>query len=175
MILSDEDIAVAAQEVIRLGQAAAKDVDCIVIGAFGNPGLDELRRSLSCQVIGIGEAAVLEAAKDGRRFGIVTTTPDLKTSIIRGVKSLSLSDGFAGVRITRGDPLVLAEDPDAQYRALHDACVESFEVDGAESVVIGGGPLSGSAASLQKHFGDVIVQPLPAAMRLCLCRMGRAT
>src|SRR5262245_53683450 len=62
MILSDEDIAVAAQEVIRLGQAAAKDVDCIVIGAFGNPGLDELRRSLPCHVIGIGEAAVLEAA-----------------------------------------------------------------------------------------------------------------
>ena len=57
---------------------------------------------------------------------IVTTTPDLKASIERGVESLSLSDTFVGVRIARGDPLVLAEDPDAQYRALHDACGGTF-------------------------------------------------
>ncbi len=172
MLLNDGDIAVAAQEVVRIGRIAAKDEDCVVIAAFGNPGLDELRRSVACEVVGIGEAAVLEAATDRRRFGIVTTTPDLKASIERGVESLSLCDTFVGVRIARGNPLVLAEDPDAQYGALHDACVKSFEVDGAEAVIIGGGPLSGSAATLQEHFGDVIIQPIAAAMRLCLRRMG---
>ena len=170
MLLSDEDIAVAVQEVVRMGQAEAEETDCMVIGAFGNPGLEELRHLLACEVIGIGEAAVLEAAAGGRRFGIATTTPDLEASIIRGVEKLSLADTFVGVRIAQGDPLALGNDPAAQHRALYAACVDSFEIDGAEAVVIGGGPLSDSAAILHKRFGDAIVQPLPAAMRLCLHR-----
>lgn len=171
MILGDADVAIAAHEVIRIGRAEACRTDGIVIGAFADPGLEELRRSLACDVVGIGEAALLEAAMNGRRFGIVTTTPDLRASIKRGVGRLSLCGTFAGVRIAQGGPLVLAQNPDAQYRALHDACVRSFEIDGAEAIVIGGGPLSGSAAALHRRFGDVIVQPLAAAMRLWLKRM----
>lgn len=171
MLLSDADIATAVREVVRIGQAEAEDAECIVIGAFGNPGLEELRGRLACEVIGIGEAAVLEAAAGGRRFGIATTTPSLKASIIRGVEKLALADTFAGVRIAQGDPLALADDPAAQHRALYAACVDSFAIDGAEAVVIGGGPLSDSAALLHERFGDAIIQPLPAAMRLCLRRM----
>lgn len=174
MILSEADIAVAAQEVVRIGPAETEDTDCVVIGAFGNPGLDELRHLVACEVIGIGEAAVLEAAAGGRRFGIATTTPDLETSIIRGVEKLSLANTFVGVRVTQGDPLALLNDPAAQHQALYEACADLFELDGAEAVVIGGGPLSDSAAILHKRFGDAIVQPLPAAMRLCLHRT-RAT
>jgi Asp/Glu/hydantoin racemase len=173
MILSDYDLAIASQEVIRIGQTEAENVDCIIIGAFGNPGLEELRRSLSCPVIGIGEAAILEAAANGRRFGIVTTTPDLKASIIEGVDKLLLSEALVGVRITEEDPLTLARNPEMQSRALYNACVKSFQTDGAQAVVIGGGPLSDSAAMLERHFGEVIVQPIPAAIRQCLHKMNR--
>jgi Asp/Glu/hydantoin racemase len=172
MILDEASLAVAAEEVARIGLAAGPDIGAIIVAAFGNPGAASLRAALAIPVIGIGEAAIGEAAAGGRRFGIATTTPGLVRAIEASVAELGLSARFTGVRVPDGDPLALAADPAAQDAALARAATACLEQDGAEAVVIGGGPLSETAARLRGRFKAAIVEPVPSAMRALLAVWG---
>ncbi len=171
MILDEAALAGSAEEVVRIGVAEAAQVDAIIVSAFGNPGAERLRTLLPIPVIGIGEAAILEAAADGSRFGIATTTPDLVRAIEACIRDLGLQGQFSGVRVPDADPLALAADPEAQEEALAAAAIACIEQDGARTVVIGGGPLSDTAARLRRRFPTSIVEPVPAAVRLLLERI----
>ena len=81
MIVTAEALAAAADEVIEIGMREAGAVAGVIVGAFGDPGLASLQRQLPIPVVGICQAAMLEAATDGRRFGVATTTPDLVAAI----------------------------------------------------------------------------------------------
>ncbi len=106
-----------------------------------------------------------EAATGGRRFGIATTTPGLVAAIEAGIRNLHLTATFTGVRLAIGDPKTLAANPADQDDALAAAATQCIEQDGAQAVIIGGGPLSDSAARLRRQFHATIVEPVPAAIR----------
>lgn len=162
MITDAAALTASAKEVIRLG-TEAHDVAAIIVAAFGDPGAAQLRATLPIPVIGIGESALREAAAIGR-FGIATTTPGLADPIRAMVDRLGLTPTFTGLRIPKDDPLTVAANPARQTEALAEA-VEACLADGAATVVIGGGPLSGAATELHARFGTRVIAPLPAAMR----------
>lgn len=168
MIVNEADLHASAAEVVRMGEAGASKVSAIIVAAFGDPGVAALRDRIDVPVVGIGEASIIEAASGGRRFGIATTTPALVGAIERFVDNLALSRLFTGVRVPDGDPLVLAAEPSRQETVLARAVADCFDLDGAEAVVIGGGPLSVAAQALRGCFGDKIVEPVPAAIRFVL-------
>jgi len=163
MIVSAEQLTAQASEVVRLGFST--NASAIIVAAFGDPGVAELRRMVTVPVTGIGEASIMEAQTRGRRFGIATTTPGLVASIAGLVEQLGLGSGFTGVRLAQGGPLALAADPAAQEQALAEAVCACVEQDGAEAVIIGGGPLSAAAAALGRRLSVDIIEPLPAAVR----------
>ena len=174
MIVDEAALAVGAAEVVRIGTAEAAAADAIVVAAFGDPGAEILREALSIPVIGIGEAAMREAAIGGRRFGIATTTPRLVRSIEACVHDLGLAGMFTGVRVPAGDPPTFAANPTDQEEALAAAATACIALDGAAAVIIGGGPLSDTAVRLRRRFGIAIVEPVPAAMRVVLERLEEA-
>ena len=167
MITDAAALAHAAGEVVRLGTTEAEHEDAVVVAAFGDPGVARLRGLLTVPVIGIGEAAVREAARGGRRFGIATTTPGLVRSIEANARLFGLKGIFTGVRVPDDDPERLAADPGLQLALLIEAVSACLDADGAEVVIVGGGPLSGAAAQMSQQFGNRIIAPIAAAMR-CL-------
>ena len=171
MILDEEALAVAADEVARIGPGAAAGYDAAIVSAFGDPGVARLRALLSIPVIGIGEAGLRDAAAGLRRFGIATTTPDLAARMEASVRALGLDAAFSGVRVSTGSPTTHAADPAGQDAALARAVEDCMARDGAERVVIGGGPLSASAARLRHRFDAAIVEPVPAAVRAVVRRL----
>ena len=168
MILTEEELAAAAAIVVEMALSAAIDVDGIVVGAFGDPGVAALRERLDIPVVGIAEASLLEAAAMERHFGVATTTPALVELIAARVSELGIAERYTGIRLTEGDPLALVADPPRLLEALADAVRQSIERDGAEAVVIGGGPLGQAGAALGPRFPVPIIQPVPAAMRRLL-------
>jgi Asp/Glu/hydantoin racemase len=165
MITTESELSAAAAEVVRIGRAEAARVDAIIVAAFGDPGVDALRDRVSVPVVGIAEAALLEAGAGGRSFGVATTTPALVRAIEVRVRSLGLAPQFTGVRTPPGDPLVLAAHPSDQDDALEAAVYACIRDDLARAVVIGGGPLSASATRLKVRFGSMMIAPLPASIR----------
>jgi len=164
MITGPEALADATRHVVALVQDlvhAPEGAPMVVVAAFGDPGVPELRDA-GYRVTGIGEAALQAAAAGGRRFVLATTTPDLAEAICGLVDRAGVADLFTGVELTTTDPLMLAEDPEACREEL-DAVVWRCLAVGAQRVVIGGGPLSDAAADLAGRYPDVIVEPLTAA------------
>jgi allantoin racemase len=174
MILKAEELRAAVPEVIDIGLAAAGEIDGIIIGAFGDPGLAQLRRQVSVPVVGIAKASMQEAAQSGRRFGIATTTPALVEIIAAYAARLGLADLYAGIRLTSGDPLDLVADPPLLADALTEAARRLIECDDAEAVVIGGGPLGKAAMAVAARFATPIIAPVPAAMRRLMSMVGEA-
>lgn len=165
MITSDAELATAVGEVLAIAEREAGAVDAIVVAAFGDPALAALRARVAVPVVGIGESSMREAAEQGRRFGVATTTPGLAVSIADAVARLGLASQFTGTRIPEDDPLRLAAAPDRQDRLLGEAVQACIAQDGAQAVVIGGGPLAASAERLAGRFGVPVISPVAAAMR----------
>lgn len=169
LLTTPQDMRDAVPGVVAAGVEAARDerVAAIIVAAFSDPGLEELRAEVDVPVFGIGEEAFHEAARDGRAFGVVTVTPDegLIESFRAKAAALGYEPQYRGVRVTPGDPTELVRSPDTLDEALAEAVRRSVEEDGAEAVIMGGGPLSAPAIRLQPRFDAPLVVAVNAAAR----------
>lgn len=162
-------LAVAVEAVAAL-QPSLKDADAVIVAAFGDPGVDELRATLPVPVTGIAAAAMAEAAEGGRRFAVVTTTPDLRDRIADTAASHNHRN-FVGTWTTPGDPATLTADRSTLEAALAASVEQAIEDADVEAVVIGGGPLAVAARALAARVSVPLIEPVPAAVRLSLQRI----
>lgn len=165
MIVNGEQLSASEAQVIKIGQAGKPNCSGIIISAYGDPGVDFLRNELDVPVIGICEASMLVAAADQRKYGVATVTPDLAVQIANRAKYLGFAHLYTGIRCTPGDPREIAGQPERLIEELGHA-VELCLLDGAEAVVIGGGPLGEAAEQLQKMFDVPIIAPISSAVEL---------
>jgi Asp/Glu/hydantoin racemase len=172
MITTPAALAAAADEVVEIGIREGGGMSGIIVGAFGDPGLEALKRIVSIPAVGICEAAMIEAAIGGRRFGVATVTPDLAQPITERARDLGLLHLFTGIRLTPGDPVALAADPVRLQECLAEAVARCFDDDRAEAVIIGGGPLGQAATALARSFQQPIIAPIPSAVRRLMTVLG---
>ncbi|EJN13082.1 hydantoin racemase [Bradyrhizobium sp. YR681] len=165
MIVSAETLDAAAPEVEEIARAHRNSCDGIIVSAFGDPGLAGIKAELKLPAVGIGESSMLEAAENGRRFGVATTTPLLKAKIDALPEALGLRSRYTGTRFAGGDPHELMRDPARLRAALAGAVEACITQDGAEAIIIGGGPLGEAARELQPMFAVPVIAPIPAAVR----------
>ncbi|NUU03303.1 aspartate/glutamate racemase family protein [Herbaspirillum robiniae] len=165
MIVNSVELEAAAPEVERNWRESGRQCAGVIISAFGDPGIERVRAAAKVPVAGICEASMLEAALGGRRFGVATVTPELTDAIRHKAEQLGLDRLYTGIRLTPGDPRALAADPQALEEALALAVQACIERDGAQAVVIGGGPLGQAAIALAPRFSVPVIAPIPAAVR----------
>lgn len=165
MIVSAEALDAAAPEVEEIARARNGECDGIIVAAFGDPGLAGIKATMKLPAVGIGESSMLEAAENGRRFGVATTTPLLKPKIDALPDALGLRSHYTGTRFTEGDPHELMRDPSLLRSALAGAVEACIAQDGAEAVIIGGGPLGEAARELQLIFTVPVIAPITSAVR----------
>lgn len=165
MIVLPAAFAAATAEVVEMALANQAGCDGMIVAAFGDPGLAGIRAHTKTLTVGIAEAAMLEAAEGGRRFGVATTTAALTAQIDARVNDLGLTAQYSATRVTEGDPSLLTADPERLRASLAQVVQTLISRDGADAVIIGGGPLAQAAAVLQPIFSIPIVAPIPAAVR----------
>lgn len=149
------------------GAEAARDAlarhpgcDVVMLGCFGDPGLDLLRAASPAPVVGMASAACAAAARAGR-FSIVTGGAHWPAMLTRFVDDIGLGARLASVRATILTGGEIAADPHAALDALA-ACVAACVADGAEAVVLGGAGLAGLAAPLRPRCPVPLIDSLDA-------------
>jgi Asp/Glu/hydantoin racemase len=145
--------------------------DGVIVAAFGDPGADRLRELLQKPVVGIGEASIRAAVCKGR-FSVVTTTPALELSIRARIAMLGFAGHLASVRFTRQDPETLTNQPENLQAALQDLVDLCVADDGAEGIIIGGGPLAAAARAIASRTPVPIIEPIPAAVAWMAAQLG---
>lgn len=146
--------------------------DAAVIACFGDPGLDAAKELLDVPVLGISEAAFHAACMLGRRFGVVSFTAALRPMFEECLAHHGLTARCAGFRMGpafSGDPGTVAEE---RLELLAGLCAESVEQDGAEAIILAGGPLAGLAPLLQPHVAVPLIDGTQAAVRLAEAMAG---
>ena len=173
LIVEPQSLAQAADRVAaEAPRLQTEGFDGLIVAGFGDPGLPRLKTVWGPLAVGLGEAGIQEAALGGERFAIVTVTPALHDSLVRAAHTHAPPSQFAGVRYTRGPADGLLHHPQALADALLLACEEAVRLDGAESIVIGGGPLAAAADELSQRLAVRVVNPVSAAVRLLCSRLG---
>jgi allantoin racemase len=170
MILDAAALRASEDCVMEIGTSRAAKADGVIVSAFGDPAIARLRAAIRIPAVGICEASMLEASAGGRRFGIATVTPQLVENFGFKAEELGLASAYVGTRLTKGDPEILAADAENLLAAL-EVAVKHCITDGADAVIIGGGPLGQAAEALQHRFATPIIAPIPSAARLLLARL----
>lgn len=149
-------------------EVAAEGFDALIISGFGDPGLEALRQRVNIPVFGIAQAAIAEAAQGGRRYAIVTVTPDLYSSLLLAANTHGLNGTLAAIRFTDGALADVMKTSLQLEAALMAVCETAITADGAQAIVIGGGPLAQAAQAIAKRLRIPIIDPVVSAVRLAI-------
>jgi Asp/Glu/hydantoin racemase len=174
LIVSRADWLVAGPATLAALAQHRGSYDAAIIACFGDPGLDAAKELLDVPVLGISEAAFHAACMLGRRFGVVSFTAALRPMFEDVLAHHGLGARCAGFRMGpafTGDPGLVAEQ---RADLLVELCRQSAEQDGAEVVILAGGPLAGLAPVIAERVAVPLVDGTAAAVRMAEALVGLA-
>lgn len=161
-----------AEKATRAGAAVAGLVarlqdgyDACVIAAFMDPGLEETRRVCRIPVVGMAEAAMLEAAAGGRRFSILVMSEVLKSALEELAASYGVRSNLVGIHGAAASMQAVADAPEKYLDAFAWAGSKAVADDGADVLILGGGPLCGIAELLQPRLPVPVLDGVACAVR----------
>ena len=157
------ELVIAAHAVLET-IAANRDCDAVVIGAFGDPGLEAARDIARGAVFGLGQSGLRAAGAGGRRFAIVTVGARLRGEIERMVAACGLSHQLSAIRFLEGGVLDIAADRARFCDAMAAAAAACATEDGAEAVLFGGAPFAGVGRELAGRAIVPLVDGLTSAI-----------
>lgn len=146
----------------RLADDTRPRPDAVMLACFGEPGLYALREALSVPVLGMVEASVHTALQLGRRVSILTSGQNWPNQIADLLELYGQSTRV--VRITAVPEDGLSDIEDVWRPALSGALQRDAEIGGADTIILGGGPLSGRAALLTAPCGVALVDAFEATL-----------
>lgn len=162
-ISSRAEAQIAGAEVLETIAAFHKDVDAVIIAAFGDPGLVATRELFDLPIIGMAEAAVLSASLLGDRFSVVTFSPHMARWYTDCVILTGLEARFTGVRCPKQPPAKI-DNIAADFRnELISLAGLATAQDGADVVILGGAPLAGLAPQITDQTPGILIDPIAAA------------
>ncbi len=172
LIVTEADARAATRGVLRAIAAHETPIDGIVLASFGDTGAASVRtRYPGLPVLGIAEAAFAEVQRIGGRFSIVTFAPEVAGSLADKAAEHGVADAL--IRVVT-PPAPLAQDPadvaDAMLPAFREMCLQCV-LEGAQSVVMGGGPLAGVAQRIAATCPVAVVDGTQAAIAQLRARL----
>ena len=100
--------------------------EALILGCYGDPGLDAFRELISIPVIGPGEATAFMAASLGHRFSIITITDSVVAMTERQIRNTGVGEKLASVRAVNIPVLELHHDREKTIEAVIDALDDLF-------------------------------------------------
>jgi allantoin racemase len=111
--------------------------DALILGCYGDPGLDAFRELLSIPVIGPGEATAFMAASLGHRFSIITITDSAIAMTERQIRNTGVGEKLASVRAVNIPVLELHHDRERTIEATVEAGRAAIAQDRADTLILG--------------------------------------
>ena len=160
---SDDTIALARAGMTEVLTARAPRTDAVILGCFGDLGVDALRRSTGRLIVSLWDACWAEAALSGRRFAILTTSLFWVERLRADIDHRGLAASFPVLQASEVPPSTGREQLLGACRASIAELARRGEVD---AVVLGGALLAVLVGELQRDARLPLYDTLSAAARL---------
>lgn len=164
-------IPAAVRSSVELEQAGW---DAIILGCYGDPGLDALRELVSIPVIGPGEATALMAASLGHRFSIITITESVIAFTERLVRNVGVGDKLASVRVVDIPVLELHRDLEQTIEATIREGRRAIQQDRADTLILGCMSMGflEVAEAVAPELGVPVLNPARASLKFAEALVG---
>ena len=151
-------------------KAQDEGYDAMILGCFGDPGLDGFRELLDVPMIGPFEASVHAACQLGHRLGVVTVLDTIVAPLYKLARVAGLDSRVAA--ITAVDVPVL-ELGGHSVDAVRDGC-ERVLAAGADTIVLGCMSMAflGVAEQLSEELGVLVINPARTALKTAELLLG---
>lgn len=160
------EAAIAGHAVLEALAEHAGGCDAAIVAAFGDPGLAAARELLEIPVVGLAESAFLIAHTQGRRYSVVCLTPRLRTWYMECAAEHGLDGRMASTRALSVPVADITTAKQDLAGHLADECLRAVEEDGAEVVILGGGPIAGLAREIADRIPVPVLDGVSCAVKL---------
>ena len=163
-IASRAEAQIAGGLVLEMIAEHARDVDAVVIAAFGDPGLAGARELFDLPVVGMAEAAVVTAALLGETFAVVTFSPLMTLWYSDCVYATGLGGRLKGVFTPKAPPARLSDVQTEIREDLIEMATTAARQHHADVIILGGAPLAGLAPQIASQVPAIIIDPIISAV-----------
>lgn len=163
-VFSYVDLAVCQYETIRLAWKNRDNYDGIIVAGFSDVGVDAIKEILEIPVLGIAETSYYLAALLSHRFSVLTGTDKWTPPKDDYTRALCIQDKVASFRsYSEWDD---NDDFETLKQRLIDVSKKCINEDGAEAIILGGGPLVGYGSVLQELLDIPVIDPTIATFKM---------
>jgi Asp/Glu/hydantoin racemase len=159
----------AALDAVARDHEAHGPADAVLLGCFGDPGIEALRVLTGRPVVGLAESSLRDAARFGR-FAVVTGGTAWKPMLERIARALGWGEQLARVEVLPASGAQLALDPERTVRELTEACRRAAV--GVDAVVLGGAGLAGLAPRIAPALAVPLIDSVTAGSLALLAAAG---
>jgi allantoin racemase len=156
-------------DTIRLAKDAEREgYSAVILGCFGDPGIEALRETLHIPVAGPGETSVYVAAILGHSFSIITILRNIVHPLKALTRKLGLQDRLASIRVINKPVLSIGRETEDTRNALLEAGRLAVQEDGADTLVLGcmSEAFLGYAEDLQEMLDVPVVNPVGVSVKM---------
>ena len=111
--------------------------DGILLGCYGDPGLDALREIVEIPVVGAGQATALMASAVSRRYSVITVTDSVIGPLEQTLRNSGGGAKLASVRAVNIPVLELHRDRELAIEVTLEEGRKAIEQDRADALVVG--------------------------------------
>jgi allantoin racemase len=150
--------------------AEADGYDAMILGCFGDPGLDGFREILSVPMVGPCEAGMHVACTLGHRFGVVTVLDSVVGPLHKLARIAGLDSRVASIV---GCDVPVLELGGGSYDAVLAGCRTVIDA-GADTIVLGCMSMAflGVAEQLSAELGVPVINPARTALKTAELLLG---
>ena len=155
----------AARVLACVPALAAEGFDAVIVGCFGDPGVEAARARVGIPVVGAARASLALALQRGRRFGILTVVDEVLEPLRELVCACGLGGAMASLRAVQVGVRELRERRAEVLERLEREGRAALG-QGAEVLVLGCMTMGflGVAAELRALVGVPVINPVTAAL-----------
>ncbi len=150
-----------------VAKAEGSGYDALIVGCFGDPGVEAAREVATIPIIGPCEASLLAAVPLGRRTGIITVLQNMAEPLRRVARLIGLEARLACVRSVEVSVLDLAKDRPRVVEAFVEEGKKAIREDGVDALIPGCMSMAfmGIPEETQKKLGVPVLNPAAVALK----------
>jgi len=160
---------ICVPDTMRLAVNAEKrGYDAIIIGCFGDPGIEAIREALTIPVVGPGEASYHVAAMLGYKFSVISILKNVVNPLKVLAKKYDLENRLVSIRVIDKPVLNLSDNIEETKRALLVEGRKAVEENGADTLILGcmSEAFLGFAEYLQEELQVPVVNPVGVSVKI---------
>lgn len=156
------------ETVLQVVRAEKEGYNGVILGCFGDPGLDALREMVKIPVVGPGETSMLIAAMLGHRFSIVTVMNSVVPTLEKLAKITGIEGKLASVRSANIPVLELNKNIEVSKQKMIAEAEIAKKNDRADVIILGCMSMAflNVSEEIQEKIGIPVVNPAIVSLKV---------